>query len=64
MEGACVLQLLAGEGQALLLRSSADLAQDLGFHGCDGVAGLHVERDGLAADGADEKLKEESLFVV
>ncbi len=52
-EGARVLQLLAGEGQALLLRRSAVLAQDLGLDGGDGVGWLHVERDGLAADGAD-----------
>ena len=62
-EGARVLQLLAGEGQALLLRCTAVRAQDLGLDGCDGVVGLHVERDGFAADCADEKLKEECLFV-
>ena len=62
-EGARVLQLLAGEGQALLLRRSAVLAQDLGLDGGDGVGWLHVERDGPAADGADEDLKEEKLCV-
>ena len=62
-EGARVLQLLAGEGQALLLSWSAVLAQDLGFDGGDGVGGLHVERDGPAADCADEDLKEEKLCV-
>lgn len=47
-ERAPVLQLLARENEALLLRRDALLILDLGFHILDGVAGLDVERDRLA----------------
>ena len=44
---AAILQLLAGEDQALLLRGDALLVLDLGLHVLDGVRGLHIDGDGL-----------------
>ena len=47
-EGAAVLELLAGEDEALLVRGDSLLVLDLGLHIVDGVRRLHIERDGLA----------------
>merc|ERR1719431_2466411 len=48
-EGSAVLQLLAGEDQPLLVRGYALLVLDLGFDILHGVRGLHLEGDDLAA---------------
>ena len=42
-----ILELLACEGQTLLIRRDALLILDLGFYVVNGVGRLHVERDGL-----------------
>jgi len=55
-KGAAVLQLLAGEDEPLLVRRDALLVLDFRLHVLDGVAGLHVERDGLARQRLDEDL--------
>jgi hypothetical protein len=49
-EGATILQLLAGEDQALLVRRNALLVLNLGLDIIDGVAGLHLKGDSLAGD--------------
>ena len=51
-----VLELLAGEDEALLVRWDALLILDLRLHVIDGVAGLDFQRDGLAGEGLDEDL--------
>jgi hypothetical protein len=55
-EGAAVLELLAGEDEALLVRRDALLVLDLGLHVVDGVRGLHLQRDRLARQGLHEDL--------
>merc|ERR1719197_312904 len=55
-EGAAVLELLAGEDEALLVRRNALLVLDLLLHVVDRVRGLDVERDRLARQGLDEDL--------
>ena len=55
-EGAAVLELLAGEDQALLVRGDALLVLDLGLDIVDGVRRLHLKGDGLAREGLDEDL--------
>ena len=55
-QGAAVLELLAGEDQALLVGGDALLVLDLGLDVLDGVRGLHLEGDGLARQGLDEDL--------
>jgi len=47
-ERAAVLELLAREDQALLVRGDALLVLDLGLHVLDRVRGLDLQRDGLA----------------
>ena len=49
-QGAAVLELLARENQALLVRGDALLVLDLGLHVVDRVRGLDFEGDGLAGD--------------
>ena len=56
-EGAAVLELLAGEDEALLVRRDALLVLDLLLHVVDRVRRLDVERDGLAGEGLDENLR-------
>lgn len=53
-EGAPVLELLAGEDEALLVRRDALLVLDLGFYIVNRVRRLHLEGDGLARQGLDE----------
>ena len=53
---AAVLELLAGEDEALLIRGDSLLVLDLGLDVLDGVRRLHVERDRLARQGLDEDL--------
>ena len=55
-QGAAVLELLAGEDQALLVRRDALLVLDLGLDVLDRVRRLHLEGDGLARQGLDEDL--------
>ena len=50
-EGAAVFELLAGEDEALLVWGDALLVLDLGLYALRGVAGLHVQGDGLAREG-------------
>ena len=49
-KGAAVLELLAGENQALLIRRNAFLILNLGLDVVDGIAGLDLQSDGLAGD--------------
>ena len=51
-----ILELLAREDEALLVRRDALLVLDLRLHVVDGVRSLHVERDGLARERLDEDL--------
>ena len=55
-EGAAVLELFAGEDEALLVRGDALLVLDLLLHVIDRVGRLDVERDRLAREGLDEDL--------
>ena len=61
-QSAPVLQLLAGENQALLIRRDALLVLDLGLDGLNRVAGLCVQSDGLAGQGLHENLHMLSLL--
>jgi hypothetical protein len=49
-KGATVLELLAGEDQALLVRRNALLVLNLALDVVDGVGGLDLKSDGLAGD--------------
>ena len=60
-EGAAVLQLLAGEDQALLVGEDALLVLDHCLDGVDGVVRLYIESDGRADQGLEKNLKV-SLF--
>jgi hypothetical protein len=55
-ESAAVLELLASEDQALLVRGDALLVLDLGLDVVDGVGRLDLESDGLAGESLDEDL--------
>jgi hypothetical protein len=55
-QGAAVLQLLAGEDEALLVRRDALLVLDLGLDVVDGVRALHLQSDGLAGQSLNEDL--------
>jgi hypothetical protein len=55
-QGAAILQLLAGEDQALLIGRDTFLVLDLLLHRLDGVGALHLEGDGLAREGLHENL--------
>ena len=55
-EGAAVLELLAGEDEALLVRGDALLVLDLGLDVLNRVGRLDLEGDGLAGQGLDENL--------
>ena len=49
-EGAAILELLAREDQALLVRGDALLVLNLSLDVVDGVGRLNLEGDGLAGD--------------
>ena len=51
-----ILELLAREDEALLVRRDALLVLDLRLHVVDGVRSLHVERDRLAGQSLNEDL--------
>src|SRR3989344_1136314 len=55
-QGAAVLELLAGEDEALLIGRDALLVLNLLLHVLDRVAGLDLEGDGLAGQRLDEDL--------
>jgi hypothetical protein len=55
-QGAAILELLAGEDQALLVRGNALLVLDLGLDVVDGVARLDIKGDGLTRQGLDETI--------
>ena len=59
-EGAAVLELLAREDQALLVRGDALLVLNLSLHVVDGVRRLHLEGDGLTRDCDDEEVRWEA----
>ena len=52
-ESAAVLELLAGEDQALLVRRDALLVLNLALNIVDSVGGLDLESNGLASDCED-----------
>jgi len=56
-KGAAILQLLASEDQALLVRRDALLVLDLGLDIVDRVRGLNLEGDGLAREGLHEAVE-------
>ena len=56
-ERAAVLELLAGEDEALLVRRDALLVLDFLFDVVDRVGRLDVQRDGLARQRLDEDLR-------
>ena len=62
-KGAAVLELLAGEDQALLVRGDAFLVLDLGLDVFDGVGGFDIEGDGLTREGLHENLHGESVLL-
>ena len=55
-EGATVLELLSGKDETLLIRRDALLVLDLRLDVVDRVAGLDVERNGLAGERLDKDL--------
>jgi hypothetical protein len=55
-KGAAVLELLAGEDQALLVRGNSLLVLDLGLDIVDSVGRLHLKGDSLARQGLHEDL--------
>jgi hypothetical protein len=55
-QGPAILQLLASEDQPLLIWGNSLLVLDLGLYIIDGVAGLHLQGDGLASQSFDENL--------
>jgi hypothetical protein len=63
-EGAAVLELFAGEDQALLVGRNAFLVLDLGLDIVDRVGGLDLKGDGLAREGLDEAVGRESVYVI
>lgn len=52
-----ILELLAGEDQALLVGRDALLVLDLALDVVNGVRGLDLERDGLARQGLHEAVR-------
>ena len=55
-EGAAILKLLACKDQPLLIRWDALLVLNLGLDVVNGVASLHIQRDGLASQGLHKDL--------
>ena len=55
-QGAAILELLAGENQALLVGGDTLLVLDLRLNVVDGVGRLDLKGDGLASEGLDEDL--------
>jgi hypothetical protein len=59
-EGTAVLELLSGKDETLLIRGDALLVLDLRLDVVNGVGRLHIKGDGLASQGLNKNLKEES----
>ena len=55
-KSAAILELLAREDEALLIRGDTLLVLDLLLHILDRVGRLHIEGDGLPGKGLDENL--------
>ena len=55
-QGATILQLLASEDQALLVRRDAFLVLDLLLHVVDGIGWLDLKSDGLSSESLHENL--------
>ena len=55
-EGAAILELLAGEDKALLIRRNALLVLDLGLDIVNSVGGLDLKGDGLSSKSLNEDL--------
>ena len=55
-ERPAILELLAGEDETLLVWRDALFVLDLGLDVLNGVAGLHLEGDGLACERLHEDL--------
>jgi hypothetical protein len=53
-KGAAILELLASEDQALLVRGNALLVLNLGLDVVNGVRRLNLKGDGLAGQGLDD----------
>ena len=53
-QGTAILELLACENQALLVRRNALLVLNLRLDVVDGVGRLHLEGDGLSSKGLDD----------
>jgi len=53
-QGAAVLELLASENQALLVRGNALLVLNLRLHIVDGIRRFNLEGDGLSREGLDD----------
>ena len=55
-ESATILQLLAGENQALLIRGDTLLVLNLRFHVVDGVGRFDLQSDRLTREGLNKDL--------
>ena len=53
-QSTAVLELLASENQALLIRGNTLLVLNLGLDIVDGIAGFNLEGDGLSGQGLDD----------
>ena len=59
-QGSSILQLLSSEDESLLIGRNALLVLDLLLDILNGVAGLHLQSDGLPSEGLDEDLHSSS----
>merc|ERR1711887_266458 len=55
-ESSAILKLLASKDETLLVWRNSFLILDLGLNILDGIAGLHLQSDGLASQGLDKDL--------
>jgi len=55
-EGSAVLELLSSEDESLLVWRDTFLVLDLGLDVLDGISWLNIEGDGLTSEGLDEDL--------
>jgi len=55
-QGAAILELFAGEDEALLVRGNSFLVLDLGLHGLDSIRSLNFKGNGLSGQGLNEDL--------
>ena len=55
-ESSAILELLACENEALLIRRDPFLVLDFSFDVLDGVRGLYLDGDGLASECLDKDL--------